>query len=396
MRAFVTMMGVLYLVLGSQHIQAESYYSGSFPATTEQFTLVQLQVLGETRQAWVFKPSTVAQPPMMIFFSGTGGTADYSTLDELGKEQVQNFANREGVLLVFPLARQIPRGDWDHASDAIYWQTATEAALESPVASNVQQNPDLLFTQALMDEAYRAYHIDNNRVYLNGFSSGAFFAYFAAAVLHERVAAFAETGGGLVLSHTTSGQPPCVVPVSDGESGSHRSCLAAGWTAQRCVSANATPRPIAPQAVEWIPPAFMQANDDDNAVPFAHSCHLANALAAMTETEIQIIHQGGGHIINAQYLQDAWQFLRNKRLDAALYKAAERIFNYAEVTYPDLFSPASSSSALDFGYYFRHYPLRSSYLGLQGHTLYYYFPQTGIQAAGTIADWLPLARQAGF
>lgn len=387
---------LVVFLTSANYLHAADYYSGTFPANTTQFTAAQLMIQGQTREAWVYKPNRIDRLPLMIFFSGTGGTLEFSTLDELGKIAVQDFADRVGVTLVFALPREVNHGDWDHASEARYWETTQQEALDSPAFADANQNPDLIFTRAIMDEASRVYPIDNKRIYLNGFSSGAFFSYFAAAVLHEHVAAFAETGGGLVLSQTTGGQPECQIPSVAGDVSTSRSCTASGWTAQSCVTPGALPRPLATERVDWVPPAYLQANDDDNSVPFIHTCHLANALPKSTEAETHIIHQGGGHIVNTGYLENSWNFMQSKRLDNQLNQAADRIFNYAANAYPEFFNPANAASLNAYGYYYRYYTGSNSYLGRQEHTIYYYLPSTGIQPAGTISTFLPQAKAAGF
>ncbi len=387
---------LILILLWLPWTQAAECYTGTLPSNTPQFTAAQLLIQGQPRYAWVYKPNRFAPMPLMIFFSGTGSTLEFSTLDELGKAAVQEFAERAGVVLIFALPQAVNHGDWDHGADGLYWETAQYASLDSAAFSDPILNPDLNFTRALIDEANLVYPIDNNRIYFNGFSSGAFFSYFAAAVLHEQVAAFAATGGGLVLSQTTAGQPVCQVPSVPADVGSSRSCNAAGWTTQTCVTPGAIPRPLAPEQVDWVPPAYLQANDDDNSVPFVHSCQLAHALEKNSATEIHIIHQGGGHSVNAGYLDASWNFLQTKRLDSQLERAAERIFNFAAARYPTLFNPPVNAANYDFGYYYRYYPGSNSYLGLQDHNIYYALPTTGIQAAGSISTFLPQAKAAGF
>lgn len=74
------------------------------------------------------------------------------------------------------------------------------------------------------------------------------------------------------------------------------------------------PRPIAPSSVARVPPGFLEANDDDDVVPFAHTCNLAHHLSG--EHTVRIIHEGGGHIVNTDYLDNSWNFLKTHRLTA--------------------------------------------------------------------------------
>ena len=76
---------------------------------------------------------------------------------------------------------------------------------------------------------------------------------------------------------------------------------------------------------------------------------------------------------------------------------ADRLFNWAQFAYPQLFAPAAGSSVIA-GYYARHYPGTQSYLGTTGGHLYVVSPALGGQVMdlGPLADWLPLALSAGY
>ncbi len=286
-------------------------YTGSFPANTAGFSLVYLGLNGQNRAAWVYRPAA-ANPPLMLVFTGTGGTLESSLLDELGREGVLAFAEAQGLAMIFPLPRSMTRGDWDnHEAGTPYWETAVAEGTAAAPSDDANSNPDLLFVRALIAESARAWGADLKRVYSNGFSNGAFFSYFVANVLRERIAAFAETGGGLVLSHTTYGEPSACAPaVAAGEPGAVRGCEASGWTPGTCAANGAIPRPLGAPSSGRIPPAFLEANDDDNSVPYAHTCNLAAAWPQGQGKVVRIVHQGGGHILNEGYLERSWQFLR--------------------------------------------------------------------------------------
>lgn len=301
-------------------------YQGTFPNTTpDGLTAISLTINGQARDALVYRPNDAPNLPLLIFFTGTGGSLTYNIADEIGREMLRDFANRENVVLIFPMQRTLNYGDWDnHSASTPYWETATTEGINAPVSSDPNQNPDLLFTQALIQEASRAYLVDNNRVYVNGFSNGAFFAYFVAATLNQQIAAFAETGGGLVLSNTTAGDPtPCIPNVIPATIGEARSCSQTGWMPQTCRFEGAPPRPIAPSAVNRVPPAYLQANDDDDTVSFAHTCQLAAALPQTPDYQAKIIHNGGKHIVTADYLQNSWDFLKTRRLSTTNITCAE-------------------------------------------------------------------------
>jgi poly(3-hydroxybutyrate) depolymerase len=282
-------------------------YQGSFPPSTPSgFVGATLVIGGASRDVLIYRPGGKSGLPLLIFFSGTGATLDYNIADEIGREGLRAFADQEGVIVAIPIPRLMSRGDWDnHWSDTPYWETATTDSIASPVSADPEVNPDLLLTRAMIKETLVRYSADASRVYLNGFSNGAFFSYFAAATLGDRIAAFAETGGGLVLSNT--------VPYA-GSSGEARSCQAAGWLPGLCAQPGAMPRPIAPAAVMRVPPAFLEANDNDDSVPFAHTCNLSASLPTNTPQQTRIRHSGLGHALNEGYLANSWNFMKEYRI----------------------------------------------------------------------------------
>ena len=81
-----------------------------------------------------------------------------------------------------------------------------------------------------------------------------------------------------------------------------------------CAQPAAIARPIAPATVRRVPPAFLEANDDDNSVPFAHTCNLSEALPANTPQQTRIRHSGMGHALNEGYLANSWEFMKDYRL----------------------------------------------------------------------------------
>jgi hypothetical protein len=59
----------------------------------------------------------------------------------------------------------------------------------------------------------------------------------------------------------------------------------------------------------------MEANDDDDTVPFAHTCNLANALPVSSDYQVRIVHSVGvGHSMNADYFDNSWNFMKTFRL----------------------------------------------------------------------------------
>ena len=311
-------LGIVMLTVASAAQAAPDMlvYEGAFPRSTANgFTRATLTINGTARDVLVYRPGSAASLPLLIYFSGTGATLDYNIADELGRDGLRAFADQESVVIAVPIPRVMDRGDWDnHSSGTPYWETAQTESVAGPASANPDTNPDLLLTRAIIKEAANSYGIDTSRVYLNGFSNGAFFSYFAATALNDRIAAFAETGGGLVLSKTTAGQPPCLTQPYAGSAGEARSCADAGWNASMCRAADAIARPISPALVKRVPPAYLEANDNDDSVPFAHSCNLSASIPATTPKVTRIMHTGNGHSTNSGYLIDSWNFMKRYRL----------------------------------------------------------------------------------
>lgn len=70
--------------------------------------------------------------------------------------------------------------------------------------------------------------------------------------------------------------------------------------------------------------------------------------------------------------------------------SADCLFNWAEKTYPALFSPASSSQALG-NYYFRAYAGTKNFLALANDSQHFLYVGAGLADLGNISDWLSLA-----
>lgn len=314
-RWFATLVTLL-LVGGAHAVPDPVAYSGRFPETTATLVDATLSVGGVARDVLVYRAASAgANAPVLVFYSGTGGTLVYNTADELGRTWLQTFAETQGVHLVFPIPQAQSWGDWDnHSAGQPYWRTAEAEGADATVSSDPERNPDLLFTRAVIEESRVRWNADTQRVYAAGFSNGAMFAYFAAATLPDRIAAFAESGGGLIRSHSTAGDPPCVPPVADGTAGTARSCSESAWTPGTCRSTGAVDRPIAVPASGRAAPGFLWAHDDDTAVPYAHTCNLAEALGARTTVATTIVHQAGGHYPSQAFFEAAWAFLRAHRL----------------------------------------------------------------------------------
>jgi poly(3-hydroxybutyrate) depolymerase len=90
--------------------------------------------------------------------------------------ELDRLAARHGFILVYPAAR---RGMW---------------ATVNIDASELDDNPDLLFIGQLIDEVGTRLNVDSNRVYLVGMSNGASFAQLVAFARPDVAAVVAHSG----------------------------------------------------------------------------------------------------------------------------------------------------------------------------------------------------------
>jgi pimeloyl-ACP methyl ester carboxylesterase len=75
---------------------------------------------------------------------------------------------------------------------------------------------------------------------------------------------------------------------------------------------------------------------------------------------------------------------------------AERVFDWAERTYPALLQPAGAITGIIAGYYARYYPGTGAYVGVRNGDVFY-LPRGGsIQRVGSLADFLAQAQGGGF
>lgn len=254
------------------------------------------------RKVLVFRPSQEKNLPLLLFFKGTGNSADISD------NEFADFARQQKIILLIPEERELNFGDWDnHSEGTTYWETTNGNGSISV------QNPDMMFVRALIKDAINTYQINPKKVYTAGFSNGAFFSYFVAMLLNDRIAAFSETSGGLACN--TTGNPPENLYKGDDPN-------RAGIAVQNnCAGISTVPcaatalRPIAPKNTPRKVPTYLFHNDDDNSVSVENTCRLADQLQKMgysnAEMNINIRKRGGGHVATLAYLNGAWNFMKN-------------------------------------------------------------------------------------
>lgn len=269
-------------------------YTGTFPAIGFGFKKATLNVKGQARDVDLyFAQNTVNNPPLVIACHGTGGTGE----DAIWGSAANELADTYGVVVAAPNARTMTKGDWDqHQAGQIFFETYPTIDFDL--------NNDLQLVAAIIAEAKRAYHIDETRVYIAGYSNGAFFAQFAAMRLADRIAAFATAEGGLVECSNTSS---CVFE------GSGTSCdvLAkqSGWCS---CSGDEKPGPI--NTVAPKPAAYIYHASDDGVVSPYYDCRLRDRLLSLGYTISFTMVSSGGHVWPDHFLPQAWSFLSKQHL----------------------------------------------------------------------------------
>jgi len=267
-------------------------YSGSFAARTGRFTAT-LTVQGERRSVVLVVPTSAgASPPLLMLFHGTNG--DGSVV--LTESNAQTLANSAGVIVAAPTSRWRPVGDFDHATEETYWETAPNA--------DINNNQDLVLVRAIMAEARRAYGVDPMRIYAMGHSNGAFFAQFVAVLLRDRIAAFSENSGGLVrCGRTTS----CTFQ------GSGTTCAALRTQSGYCSCAGAE-LPVAVPSSGRMPPGLLTHGTRDPMVSVYYTCTLADLMTARGHSQVTQLFDGEGHGVPSNWAQLVWPFFAARRL----------------------------------------------------------------------------------
>jgi len=129
--------------------------------------------------------------PLLFDFHGFG----HSAAGVWQVSQFRDLAARDGFITVYPDGLPV------HllGRDAPGWEIFT-----------VDGNRDVALTRRLLDHLEQTYCIDRARIYVTGFSNGAFFSNLLGCVMADRFAAIAPVSGGRI---TVSCTPPRGVPV---------------------------------------------------------------------------------------------------------------------------------------------------------------------------------------
>jgi len=120
------------------------------------------------------------QVPLMLNFHGYGGIAS----EYMGWADMRPVADTENFILVYPQGTLL--------DGSPHWN----AGLDTP--DNKSDADDFGFVEALLNEISANYNIDSERVYVCGYSNGAFFSYALACFYSDKIAAVGSVAGTML------------------------------------------------------------------------------------------------------------------------------------------------------------------------------------------------------
>ena len=157
----------------------------SFPmiGLTQELITENMIFDGNNRQYTAYIPETyspsIPSPILMAFHGGAGYAQEFMNYEA----DFRSIADTAGFILVYPQALEDPNDDnntsWLH---------------KEPTNHN-----DIYFIDALIDSLSSDYSVDNDRVYISGYSLGGMFSYELACHLNDRVAAFSSVAGAAFI-----------------------------------------------------------------------------------------------------------------------------------------------------------------------------------------------------
>ena len=142
----------------------------------------QMNYQGTNRTYYVAYPSGTSEPSgLIINMHGFGGSA----AGQMSGTQMDNYAHPQNIAVVYPqgINSDIGYTSWNVGT---YW--------------DFNNQDDVGFISAMIDEIASNFEIDLNRVYACGFSNGGYMAYELACELSDKVTAFGSVTGNFMLN----------------------------------------------------------------------------------------------------------------------------------------------------------------------------------------------------
>lgn len=137
--------------------------------------------------------------PVVIMLHGGGGTA-LSAIKETGWI---DKAEKEGFLAVFPEAMaHDPSQRSSFARNPQLWNDGSDRFYTGQTIPD-----DIAFINALLDDLISVFHVDEDKIFVTGFSNGASMSFRAGAELSKRIAAIAPVAGACWLDPLSLAKP---------------------------------------------------------------------------------------------------------------------------------------------------------------------------------------------
>jgi poly(3-hydroxybutyrate) depolymerase len=254
-------------------------------------------------------------PPLVISFHGTGGDQSIG----ISQFQLGTKAVALGFIAIAPSAgyrNASHPADIDHDQDQgssswNMWDT------------NPATNEDLRYVVALIEAAQQTYGVDTSRVYTMGMSNGAFFAYFVAISLPDRIAGFAENSGGWTTDQCPTrygalaagtAYAASAAPAGIGVGGDFPcSVLFADSSFPSSCRISATNHLRPPPFGTRVPFGYLGHYSDDHTVSVQWSCILAEAMGSRAQTTIRFSDVNAtDHTMMPDFADKAWAFFAGR------------------------------------------------------------------------------------
>lgn len=254
----------------------------------------------------------VAKPPLLIAFHATGEEPE----NIVASFELVEKAAALGFVAIAPRAgyREAKHpADVDHPAD---WGGSSW----NMWAASADANEDLRYVRALIDAAQKSWGVDTTRVYTAGFSNGAYFSYFVAASMPDRVAGFAAMSGGWFTdacpSRTDRDGTSLHLMQTSAPAGRELTCgaiFADKAFPSRC-RVTPTNKLRAPRPSARVPFGYLAHYSVDDTVSVAWSCLLAEGLGARAKTMIRAREANGttGHYPMPDFIGGAFGFFARR------------------------------------------------------------------------------------
>ena len=154
------------------------------------------------RDYWIHLPKgydpKAGPVPVVLMLHGAGGSAE-GTLKRYGWAQK---SDQEDFIAVFPEAEKVfPNLPASFAMNPRVWNDGSGRA-----AQGKRNVDDVGYIRAVIGDVVAKWHVDERRIYVTGFSSGASMTHRLGVELADKVAAVAPVSGHLFLKDVTPSQ----------------------------------------------------------------------------------------------------------------------------------------------------------------------------------------------